>query len=136
MIHMKERTLGLIIGVILTAVTIAITLVLPKANALLFLTALLTGIAAVYIGFTFSNVGRKQDILIEIANIAMYIVLILVGLSITPYFLVAGYFWHGLWDAIHHKRINLVQTKVPEWYIYGCILYDWVVGIFILAWLM
>lgn len=134
--HMKERTLGLTIGVILAAVTIAITSVLPKAIALQFLMVLIMGIAAVYIGFTFSNAGRNQDIIIEMANIAMYIVLVLLSLSITPYFLVAGYFWHGLWDAIHHKRINLVQTKVPEWYIYGCILYDWVVGIFILAWLM
>lgn len=134
--HMKEKTIGLIIGVILVIVTISITLVLPKANALQFLTALLLGIAAVYIGFTFSNVGRKQDIIIEMANISMYIVLVIVSLWITPYFLVAGYLWHGLWDAIHHKKINLVQTKVPEWYIYGCILYDWVIGIFILAWLM
>ncbi len=133
---MKEKSLGLTIGVILVAVTIAITLLLPKAVGLLFLTVLLMGIAAVYIGFTFSNAGRKQDILIEMANIAMYIVLVLLSLWITPYFLVAGYFWHGIWDAIHHKRINLVQTKVPEWYIYGCILYDWVIGFFILAWLI
>ncbi len=133
---MKEKNLGFTIGIILAAVTIAITLVLPKTIALQFLIVLLMGIAAVYIGFTFSNAGRKQDIIIEMANIAMYIVLVLLSLSITPYLLVAGYFWHGLWDAIHHKKINLVQTKVPEWYIYGCILYDWVVGIFILAWLM
>ncbi len=133
---MKEKTHGSTIGVILAIVTITIALVLPKANALQFFTALLMGIAAVYIGFTFSNVGRKQDTIIEMANITMYIVLVLLSLWITPYLLVAGYFWHGLWDAIHHKKINLVQTKVPEWYIYGCILYDWVVGIFILAWLI
>ncbi len=133
---MKERTLGLTIGVILVAITIAITLMLPKTIALQYLTALLMGIAAVYIGFTFSNAGRKQDIVIEMANIAMYIGLVLLSIWITPYFLVAGFFWHGLWDAVHHKRINLVQTKVPEWYIYGCILYDWVIGFFILAWLM
>ena len=133
---MKEKTLGLTIGAILAAVTIAITLVLPKANALQFFTALLMGIAAVYIGFTFSNAGRKQDIIIEIANITLYIVLVLLSLVITPYFLVAGYFWHGVWDIIHHKKVNLVQTKVPEWYIYCCILYDWVIGIFILVWMI
>ncbi len=133
---MKEKYLGLAIGIILAAVTIAITLMLTKANALQYLTAWLIGIAAVYIGFTFSNAGRKQDIVIEMANIAMYIGLLLLSMWITPYFIVAGYFWHGLWDAIHHKRINLIQTKVPEWYIYGCILYDWVIGFFILVWLM
>ncbi len=133
---MKEKSIGLAIGVILAAVTITIALMLPKAIALQFFMVLLMGIAAVYIGFTFSNAGRKQDIVVEMANIAMYIVLVLLSLSITPYLLVAGYFWHGLWDAIHHKRINLVQTKVPEWYIYGCILYDWIIGFFILAWLM
>ncbi len=130
---MKEKFLGLTIGVVLAAITIAITLMLPKAVGLQFLMVLLMGIAAVYIGFTFSKTGRKQDILFEMANIAMYIILVLLSLSITPYILVAGYFWHGLWDAIHHKKINLVQTKVPEWYIYGCILYDWAIGFFILA---
>ncbi len=133
---MKEKYLGLAIGIILAAVTIAITLMLTKANALQYLTAWLIGIAAVYIGFTFSNAGRKQDIVIEMANIAMYIGLLLLSMWITPYFIVAGYFWHGIWDAIHHKKINLIQTKVPEWYIYGCILYDWVIGFFILVWLM
>ena len=133
---MKERTLGLTIGVILVAITIAITLMLPKAVGLQFLMVLLMGIAGVYLGFTFSNTGRKQDIVIEIGNVAMYVVLMLLSLSITPYFLVAGYFWHGLWDAIHHKKINLIQIKVPEWYIYGCVLYDWVIGFFILVWLM
>ncbi|HEY9207288.1 MAG TPA: DUF6010 family protein [Candidatus Methanoperedens sp.] len=133
---MKEKSIGLAIGVILAAVTITIALMLPKAIALQFFMVLLMGIAAVYIGFTFSNAGRKQDIIIEMANIAMYIILVLLSLSVTPYLLVAGYFWHGLWDAIHHKKINLIQIKVPEWYIYGCVLYDWVIGFFILAWLM
>ena len=133
---MKEKYLGLVVGIILAVITIAMTLLLPKAVGLQFLMVLLMGIAAVYIGFTFSNAGRKQDIIIEMANIAMYIILVLLSLSVTPYLLVAGYFWHGLWDAIHHKKINLIQIKVPEWYIYGCVLYDWVIGFFILAWLM
>lgn len=133
---MREKYLGFTIGIILVAVTIAISLALPKANALQYLTVLLMGIATVYLGFTFSNAGRKQDIIIEMANITMYIVLVLLSIGITPYFLVAGYFWHGVWDIIHHKKVNLVQTKVPEWYIYGCILYDWVIGIFILVWMI
>ncbi|VVB55969.1 Uncharacterised protein [uncultured archaeon] len=133
---MREKYLGFTIGIILVAVTIAISLALPKANALQYLTVLLMGIATVYLGFTFSNTGRKQDIIIEMANITMYIVLVLLSIGITPYFLVAGYFWHGVWDIIHHKKVNLVQTKVPEWYIYGCILYDWVIGIFILVWMI
>lgn len=133
---MREKYLGLTIGIILVAVTIAISLALPKANALQYLTVLLMGIATVYLGFTFSNAGRKQDIIIEMVNITMYIVLVLLSIGITPYFLVAGYFWHGVWDIIHHKKVNLVQTKVPEWYIYGCILYDWVIGIFILVWMI
>lgn len=111
---MREKYLGLTIGIILVAVTIAISLALPKANALQYLTVLLMGIATVYLGFTFSNAGRKQDIIIEMVNITMYIVLVLLSIVITPYFLVAGYFWHGVWDIIHHKKVNLVQTKVPE----------------------
>ena len=77
---MREKYLGLIIGIIFVAVTIVISLALPKANALQYLTVLLMGIATVYLGFTFSNAGRKQDIIIEIANITLYIVLVLLSL--------------------------------------------------------
>lgn len=59
---------------------------------------------------------------------------ILLGLLFSPYFLALGYFGHGIWDLVHHPK--LVQTRVPQSYIYLCSIYDWVVGIFIIVWWM
>jgi hypothetical protein len=131
---MKEKYIGLLVGVILLAVAIGFAFLLPEQNVLDFFTILLANIAAVYAGFTFSNPGSKKDVFIEMANIAMYFALLLLSMMITPYFLIAGYFWHGVWDAIHHEKLRLVKTKVPEWYIYGCIFFDWAVGLFLIWW--
>jgi hypothetical protein len=131
---MNNKNLGLSIGLILMVVAIVIALLLPKPKALEFFTILLASIAAVYAGFTFADGSRARDIIIEMANIGMYLVLVLLSIWETPYFLVAGYFWHGVWDAIHHEKIKLVHTRVPEWYIYGCIFFDFAIGAFILVW--
>lgn len=133
---MNNKNLGLSVGTILLVVAIVIALLLPKPKALEFFTILLASIAAAYAGFTFADRSRTQDLIIEMANISMYLVLVLLSLWVTPYFLVAGYFWHGVWDAIHHEKIKLVHTRVPDWYIYGCMFFDFAIGAFILVWII
>lgn len=127
----NEKSMGLMIAFILIVATIGFSLFLSKPRALEFFAIFLTGIAAVYVGFAFSS-GRKQDILIEIPHFVLYLILALFSLRGMPYLLVAGYFWHGIWDLIHYPKISIVKTKVPNWYIYGCVLYDWVIAVFIL----
>jgi hypothetical protein len=131
----NEKNIGLMIGFVLALVTIGISLLFSKSRALDFFTIFLTGIVAAYAGFAFSG-GRKQDILIEIPHLVLYLVLIFFSIWGMPYLLVVGYFWHGIWDLIHHPKISIVKTNVPKWYIYGCALYDWVIAVFILVWLI
>lgn len=133
---MNEKYLGLTLGAIVAAVTIAVVLLFSKPHAFVFLALVMSSIAAVYLGFTFSDMGRKKDVVIEIANVIAYLALVPLSLWFTPYFLAAGYLWHGIWDAIHHRKLRLIHTKVPEWYIYACMFYDWIIGVFILAWLI
>ena len=49
-------------------------------------------------------------------------------------FLAAGYFAHGLWDLAHHP--HGVQTRVRSWYIPACVVYDWLVAAFVVAYLL
>ncbi|MDD5686629.1 MAG: hypothetical protein PHE88_02200 [Elusimicrobia bacterium] len=132
---MKEKYIGLLVALITVPITVGIAFLLPKQNVLNFFTILLMGIAGAYFGFAFSGSTSKKDVFIEVSNVVMYIALLLLSIIVTPYFLIAGYFWHGIWDAIHHEKLRIVKTKVPEWYIVSCTFYDWAVGIFLIWWL-
>jgi hypothetical protein len=44
--------------------------------------------------------------------------------------LAAGYFAHGLWDLVHHRRG--IDTAMPWWWVPGCLGYDAVLGAYIL----
>lgn len=122
---------GLIIGFIWAVITIAFDALLPKQYGFDFLAILLACIAGVYLGFAIAD-GKMRGLLVQGVNIFFIIALILVSLLIHPYFLAAGYFAHGIWDMVHHSRVGLVRTKVPELYIHACMLYDWIIGAFIL----
>jgi len=122
---------GLIIGIVAAIATVTIASLLPKPMALELLSIVLGGIAFVYFGFVLMD-GRKREMLIEFGNIGLTIALALLGLWVAPYWLAAGYFAHGLWDALHHPRG--VQTNIPRWYIPFCLSYDWMVGVFIILW--
>lgn len=131
---MKEKYIGLLAGIIPAAIVIGFTFLLPEQIVLDFFRILLACIAAVYIGFAFSNPESKKDVFIELANITLYLALLLLSIMVTPYFLITGYFWHGLWDAIHHEKLRLVKTRVPEWYIFFCMVFDWAIGLFLIWW--
>jgi hypothetical protein len=47
-------------------------------------------------------------------------------------YLAIGYFFHGAWDAGHHPKG--IQTAIPHGYAPFCMLFDVVVGAFILYW--
>lgn len=122
---------GLIIGSVAAIATIVIASLLPKPMALELLSIVLGGIAFVYFGFVLID-GRRREMFIEFGNIGLTVALALLGLWIAPYWLAIGYLAHGLWDALHHSRG--VQTHIPRWYIPFCLVFDWVVGVFILLW--
>ncbi len=79
-----------VIGVILATVTIAIAMLIPKSKALDFFAILLAFIAAVYVGFALLD-GRRREAWIEIVMVTVFFVLAILGLWVTPAFLVAGY---------------------------------------------
>ncbi len=122
---------GLLSGLVGAIATVTIASLLPKPMALELLFAILVAIAFVYFGFVLID-GRVREMLFEFGNIALTLTLAFSGLWVAPYWLAAGYFIHGVWDAIHHP--GGVQTKTPRWYIPFCLLYDWLVAGFIFIW--
>ncbi len=133
---MNQKCVGLfILALIGAAITVGVAFLLPKQNALDFFAIVLAVIFGAYFGFAFSGSASKKYVGVEIANIILGIIISLLSLIITPYFLVIGFFWHGLWDLIHHKKVMLAKVDVPEWYVYGCVFYDWAVGALLIWWL-
>lgn len=129
----KSLTIGLGVAIALLLATLLPAVLLRRPVALELLAIVFFGIAAVYFGFAVSD-GRWREGIIQVCAMSVFFALTFLGLWLAPLFLAAGYFGHGVWDAIHHPKIRLIKTTVPEWYVYGCIFYDWVVGGFVLFW--
>lgn len=124
-------TKALIIGSVGAVATIIIAILIPKSMALELLFAILVAIAFVYFGFVLMD-GRAREMLFEFENIALTLTLAFLGLWVAPVWLAAGYLAHGLWDVVHHPRG--IQTKMPQWYVPFCLVYDWIVAGFIILW--
>lgn len=129
---MNKHAREFIAGVVSALLTISFMLMFPKQKVLELLAILLSVIALIYLVFAISD-GRRREIMIEVSAIIFFLALAIFGLWISPYFLIAGYLIHGLWDIIHNHKI--IQTEVVEWYKILCLVYDWVIAIFILLWL-
>ncbi len=127
--HRKETLLG----VALAAPTIIIALIIPKVYALDSFALLLAFIAAVYLGFALVD-GRMKQLMIEITFIVFIVSLAALGLWVSPYFFVAGYFAHGAWDILHHPKG--IQTKLVSWWPPFCLVYDWIIAVFLMWWLI
>jgi uncharacterized protein DUF6010 len=86
-------------------------------------------IAAIYLGFAFSD-GRPSIVILELVAGTVFIVLALLGLWLAPMFIAAGLVLHGVWDLAHRPRA--IPTKLPAWYPPFCAAYDFVfAGVFI-----
>ena len=116
---------GLLIGVGLGLISILFSLIFEPSRQIELWAILLVVIAAIYIGFGISD-GRTTEMVIEILNGVFFIVLAILGMWYSVYFLVAGYILHGFWDILH--RSKTVKTNVQKWYPPFCMIYDWVIG--------
>lgn len=98
-------------------------------DPLVFHAVSLAMIAAIYLGFAFSD-GRTSILILELTAGTVFIVLGLLGIWQAPLFIAAGLILHGFWDLAH--RPGAITTKLPGWYPAFCAAYDFVfAGVFI-----
>jgi hypothetical protein len=119
-----------LLAVILAILTIIPCLLLPQHLTMTLLSLLLFGIAAVYFGFAVAD-GRRNALLIESVVVLIYLGVAVSGLLVSAWWLVAGYVLHGIWDLLHHNRA--FGARVVRWYIPFCVLYDWLIALFLLV---
>lgn len=118
-----------ILIILLAVVTCLIGYTLPTYRSLDFFALLLVFIAAIYVGMALAG-GQRRTLIIHSGAALGFVLLTLAGLWYSPLWLVAGYFLHGLWDALHHWRRP--GMTMPQWYPPACLVYDWLVGAFVL----
>lgn len=124
---------GLVLAGVAAGATIVIVLDVSEERQMELLALILAVIAAVYVGVALAQ-ESPATLGVEIAFALVIGGLILLGLWASPYWLAAGYFAHGAWDVAHHRATPaLPGVSLPRWYAPSCLIYDWAIGILVLA---
>lgn len=129
--ELLSRRQGFALAIGLAAVTIGGILLLSDQRRLEALALILAVTVAAYVGFALAE-RSARGLAVELVAAAALGALILLGLWASPYWLVAGYFGHGVWDLAHHPA-RLGTRLVPAWYVSACLVYDWIVAGLILV---
>ena len=117
------------VGLMLAVATLGLLRILTQEQGLQFLSAILAAAAAVYIGAALSH-PEKPGVVLETAMGVVFVGLALAGLWMSSAALAAGYFAHGGWDFLHHRRY--LSADAGESFPVLCWAYDWVMGVAIL----
>ena len=88
---------------------------------------ILSGIAFLYVGYTWSDL---QALVLNSLQAIAFLFLAYFGIKKNIYFLIAGYFLHGIWDLIYDlfPKTNLI----PPHYDLFCLSIDFTIGFYLL----
>jgi hypothetical protein len=115
-----------IIGILSSVITILLVL-LKRFDQKIVYGLILTAIGFLYIGYTWTNITIG---IISGVQALLFLQLSYFGIKKNSYFLIAGYFMHGLWDLIYGQLGN--TNLPPPHYDLFCLTYDFVVGFYLL----
>ncbi len=119
-------------AVAVAAVSLAPHCFLPPASSLAFAAIVLGAIAGIYFGFAVVRGSNLQQ-QIEFGVTFLFMIAALLGVAVSPWFLPAAYFAHGVWDFAHHHEAHLPLVSIPRWYVPWCVAIDGIVGIGLIA---
>ena len=126
-----KRNPGITGALILVLLTVVALQVLPGEQALDFLCAILVAAGAVYIGAALAGKDNSTLALELVAGLA-FIAVALVGRWYAVAILAWGFFAHGAWDFLHHRKI--AGADAGRVFPVLCWVYDWSIGVVILLW--
>lgn len=87
---------------------------------------ILTGIAFLYVGFTWTDI---PSLIITALQAIFFVMLAFYGIKKNLYFLVAGYFLHGLWDLAYSYFQS--TDLIPPHYDLFCLSIDFTIGFYL-----
>ncbi len=117
-----------LIGISAALFTILIVALFKRADKNLFYGLVLAGIGFLYIGYSWTDMA---DLILNIVQAMFFLLLAYFGVQKNSYFLIAGYFIHGLWDLIYSHIGN--SGLIPPHYDLFCSTYDFIIGFYLLV---
>lgn len=111
---------GVVVGVIQAASPLAFWWLEPATTYAIGLAV----IAAVYVGFAVAD-GRWNVIAVETVVAMTFVVIAMVSITASPWFLVVGFAGHGIKDAWQERGQFVSGTR---WWPPFCVVVDWVVA--------
>ena len=115
-----------IIGFSSAMVTILIASLIKRFDRNLFFGLILTGIGFLYVGFTWTHLTVA---IISFVQVLFCVVLAYLGINKDPWFLIAGFFLHGIWDLLYGRFAH--TDLLPPQYDLFCLTYDFIIGIYL-----
>lgn len=116
-----------LIGISSSLLTILIFHFLKRFNKNTVYGLILMGIGFLYIGYTWTDINTA---IVSGFQALFFMSLAYFGIKKSYWFLVAGYFLHGVWDVLYPMFFN--SALLPPDYDYFCITYDFIVAIYLL----
>jgi hypothetical protein len=126
-----KRNPGITGALVLVLMTVILVQVLPRAQGLDLLTAILVAAGAIYIGAALAGDDSSTLALETTAGVA-FIAVALLGRWYASGILAWAYFAHGAWDFLHHRGI--AGAKAGKVFPVLCWVYDWAIALVILVW--
>lgn len=115
-----------LIGLGSSLFTILLFTVLKRVDKNSVYGLILLGIGFLYIGYTWTDI---ETAILSFLQAMFFMVLAYLGIKRSYWFLVAGYFLHGIWDMIYPLVAN--PDLLPPDYDYFFITYDFIVGFYL-----
>ena len=116
-----------IIGIALGLLIVLMMLFLKVPDRRIIYGLILTGIAFLYVGFTWSD---TTALIINGAQALFFVFLALYGIKKSVNILAAGYFLHGIWDLAYDFLPG--SSLIPPHYDLFCLSVDFTIGIYLL----
>jgi hypothetical protein len=116
-----------IIGLSSSVITIFLFVLLKRFDKKIIYGLVLAAIGFLYVGYTWTDVTA---VIMNIVQAIFFLMLAYFGIMRNLYFLIAGYFMHGVWDIIYSQLAN--ASLLPPHYDLFCSTYDFVVGVYLL----
>jgi hypothetical protein len=116
-----------LIGLAGSLITISIFTLFKRIDKIIIYSLILIGIAFLYIGYTWTNIEVAT---ISFLQVLFFMVFAYFGVKKNLYFLIAGYFIHGIWDFMYSYVGN--SDLLPPDYDWFCMTYDFIIGFYLI----
>jgi len=118
-------------GLGLSLPVVSLALALPDSEAKAVLAAVMGCVVGIYVGFSLVD-GRVAQLRIQLGFALFILLLTALSLLVSPLLLGLSYALHGCWDLLHLERRPLIPTRLPGWYAFFCMTFDFPVALAVL----